>query len=716
MSKKNGVSWIFRAESEAKAEQKKALLIPNVAFSPENFFLIFEQTELTFMVFEAKTDKLVYVSDSYRHIWGKDPQNLYKSPNSWLFQIHSEDYFQASSTIRTKLRADREFVEQFRIVRSDGTCCPVRVKAFPLYDRAMCATYYMALFTNLSEQASLKQTCQDEVGKYNYFFNLTTTAFAVTSDRGDFMAVNDAFAKLLGYSRTELLSLSWSDIGYAENSRDYLVNIQDLISGTKTFVQVNKSCLTKERQVIQIVLKITIGRSHDGQQSWFNNEILDIRERKYIEENLILGHSHDLITYLPNHANFTEILSEEIKRSRSDTNYHYAVLMLSIERLKNVVNSVGQAIANEILRLIAVRLENLLQGSDFLARLEGENFGIILRHIQNLSNIQAVAQRLNKALRESFQVEGRELFISVSIAVIADTTYYKKVDHILRDANLTIQHLKKDELTSIEVFNPGIRKIAQSRLEISCAMPKALENQEFEVYYQPIVCLQTNQIYGFEALARWHHQGKFISPAEFIPISEENGLIIPLGIWLLEEACRQVVKWQQLNSQYQELKISVNLSPKQFFAVHLVSDVERILTGTGLKNSCLKLEITEGLFINDFQRVMNLFNHLGELGVQFSIDDFGTGYSCLSYLQSLPAHTLKLDRSFVTDIKQEKNYRIAQAIVTLAHELNMNIVAEGVEDEEQLALLRELKCEYGQGFYFAKPLSHQEIEKFLKVN
>lgn len=228
------VSWIFRAQEEARIAKEKALLIPNVAFSPENFFLLFDQTELAFMVFEAKTDKLVYASAAYEHIWGKKTQNLYKSPNSWLFQIHSEDYFQASSTIRTKLRADKEFIEEFRIVRTNGTCCPVRVKAFPLYDQAMCVIYYVALFFNLEEKARLEKTYQDEVAKFNYFFNLSSTAFTVTSDRGDFLAVNDAFCKLLGYSRSELLSLAWSDVGHAENSREYLANIQDLISGANT--------------------------------------------------------------------------------------------------------------------------------------------------------------------------------------------------------------------------------------------------------------------------------------------------------------------------------------------------------------------------------------------------------------------------------------------------------------------------------------------------
>ena len=348
-----------------------------------------------------------------------------------------------------------------------------------------------------------------------------------------------------------------------------------------------------------------------------------------------------------------------------------------------------------------------------LASLKDNRFGIILRNANSIKFAVEIAGNLLRSLRKSLIIDKKELFINPLISVIDDGGNYLSGKQILKDANLTLAAIKDEAAASIKVFSPEIRQKAKYRLELTSALPSALKNQEFLVYYQPIISLVTGKLFGFEALVRWQHGETLVSPVQFIPICEETGLIVPLGLRLMETACRQTRIWQKKYSEHRDLKISVNLSAKQFGDRNLIEDVKNVLSKTGLNGRDLKLEITESLFINDFESVTRVLESLSKLKIRFSIDDFGTGYSSLSYLQNIPAHTLKLDRAFVSDIEQEKNKAIALAVVSLGHLMDMDIIAEGIETKSQLEILRSLKCEYGQGYYFERPLPESEVEEYL---
>ena len=486
---------------------------------------------------------------------------------------------------------------------------------------------------------------------------------------------------------------------------------QTLVEGCQDQVDLVKVCRTKQHQLVEVSLKITLGQMQSN-ELWFNNQIVDIRQRHLSQSNLVFD-SHDRTTNLPNQTSFLKVLNDEIRKCSLDQNRIFYVLLINLERLDQIRHGAEEELFDRVFAQIVYRLETSVHSSDTVARLEGDNFGVILRDVDSSINVRGVAQRLHELLKKPVSVEGRELFVQSAIAIVGDTKSYHRGEQIIQDGNLTIAYLRHHGEEPIKQFEPEIRRTARLKLEIASALPRALKNREFKVYYQPIVCLNTGKLYGFEALVRWQHGDRIVSPAQFIPICEETGLIVPLGMELLQSACQTVRNWQLRYPHYADLKISVNLSSKQFHHASLISDIEQILAVTGLSGDCLKLEITESLFINNFETVIPTMEYLTNLGIQFSIDDFGTGFSSLSYLQNLPAHTLKLDRAFVLDIDQKKNYAIAKAVVTLGHLLGMDIIAEGIETSSQLAILGSLNCEYGQGYYFDCPLPEEDVEKYL---
>lgn len=698
-------TWLTRAREEAEFLAQNQLLIPNIAFSTENYFKIAEKTGLIFFIFSEKTGKAVYVSSGYEKIWGKDPKYLYKYSNSWIFSIHPEDYHLASHTIATRLRSSYEFEEEFRIV-GGGNVTPVKVSAFPVYCNAGCITYYFALFEDRSPYFRLAQDYQQNLDKFAYFFNQASASLAITDKFGKFLHVNHSFCRLTGYSQRELRKLSWHKLVKGDRQRDYFRIAMNLTAGQYAEESI-KQITRKDGQRLEIGLKISLGQTENG-EAQFNNQITDMRERRFIESSLISNQSHDAATNLPNRLTFVSELDRAIALQKSDSNSHFIVLVVRVDRIARIQGEVYELAIKEII----ARIEAQISGRDTLAYLNNDNFGIIVRDTNVLKLAVEIAANIVKSLKQPLVIKNKQLFPVISVAVV-DERYQRSSEEILSDGELTIESIKTEKNAPIKVFDKALRQAALYRIELASALPMALQNREFKVYYQPIICLRTGNLYGFEALVRWYHGDTIISPLQFIPICEETGMIIPLGLELMETACQQTKLWQDKYPQHQDLKISVNLSAKQFHDDSLLKSVQQILDQTGLSGKSLKLEVTESVFIDDLEKVVELLKSFTKLDIRMSIDDFGTGYSSLSYIQSLPAHTLKLDRAFVNNIEQDKDRAIAATIVTLAHMVGMDIIAEGIETEAQLKILMQLGCEYGQGYYFAKPLPEAEAATYL---
>ena len=425
--------------------------------------------------------------------------------------------------------------------------------------------------------------------------------------------------------------------------------------------------------------------------------------------------THDSLTELPNRTFLMTQLTAALECAHTIPGYTFAVLFVDCDRFKLINDSFGHLEGDRVLCEMAKRFSACLKPTERLFRLGGDEFTLLLDPIASTEEAIEATERLKQALAEPFNIKDYQMFMDASIGITIGGVHYERPEDLLRDADTAMYSAKATLSISYAVFNDAMREQTMQRLHLEADLRKALERQEFRLFYQPIVGLSSGQIVGFEALIRWMRpDGQQISPDLFIAVAEDMGLILPLGRWILKEACRQMQVWQT-QSWGAGLTISVNVSVKQLSRLMMVDEIDEALLETGLSRSALKLEITESHLMDNQQVVSSVLEKLRTRQIPLSIDDFGTGYSSLSYLHRLPVDILKVDRSFVQNMHEDRDSRnIVKAIVSLAHSLNMKVIAEGVETEEHYRMLSELGCEFGQGYWFAKPLSAVDAEQLLK--
>jgi diguanylate cyclase (GGDEF)-like protein/PAS domain S-box-containing protein len=453
--------------------------------------------------------------------------------------------------------------------------------------------------------------------------------------------------------------------------------------------------------------------------------LTDIASRKAAEEQLL----HDALTGLPNRALFMDRLSQILARGRAQArrghDTPFAVLFLDVDRFKIVNDSLGHLAGDQLLVGVARRLEQSLRATDAvargggeptLARLGGDEFTVLLDGVRTSADAQAVAERLLAAASRPFDILGHDVGVSLCIGLVMSDARYTRAEDMVRDADTAMYRAKAEGKARCAVFDTSMLQAIEERLRLEADLRHALQRDELQLYYQPIVELATGRLSGFEALLRWHHPERgLISPSQFVPTAEETGQIVPIGLWAIRDACRQMQAWAQEFPDCADLTINVNLSARQCLQPELVTQVARILAETGLPAQRLKLEITEGVVLESSESVVGVLHALRDLGVQLGLDDFGTGYSALSYLRHFPFQTLKIDRSFVDGMQADGSSEIIKAIVSLADGLQMDVTAEGIETAEQVRDLRELACQYGQGYFFFKPLARDDARDVLRA-
>ncbi len=708
-------SLLKRVEEVLAENQRLKAEFQEITEKEERFRQIADNVREVFFVISAKTDKILYISPTYEKVWGRSCQSLYDDPQSWLLAIHPEDSFKALSTIETQFRTGEDFEEEYRIIRPDQSICWVRVRASSVYDSMGELNRFVGIAEDITKRKEADEALKKSEEQFRLTFEMAPIGMAISTLNGKFTRVNQALCDALGYSPAELLELSFAEISHPDDWETHHHLEQKLIDGAASSFQIEKRFIANNGHIVDTLLKVLMVCDADKKPLHFNNQIVDITERKQMERQLLHDAFHDALTGLPNRALFMDRLEQQLKRSQRQDKYLFAVLFLDLDRFKVVNDSVGHLIGDKLLIEIACRLEKSIAPTDTVARLGGDEFTILLEDISSTSEATLVAESIYQTLTFPFHIEGYELFTTASIGIALSSQGYDKPEDILRDADLTMYSAKEQGKARYEVFDYSLRDRALQRLELETDLRKALERGEFEVYYQPITSLELGILSGFEALARWNHPTKgSIGPTDFIPICEETGLIVPLGNWLLQEACQTTRNWQLKYPEHPTIKMSVNLSAQQFREPQLIQEVEKILAQTGLKGKFLKLEITESILIDNLETVTEIILNLRKQNIQFSIDDFGTGYSSLSYLHRFPVDTIKIDRSFVSQMQPNgENSAIIKAIITLAHLLNMDVIAEGIETTSQLAQLKLLQCEYGQGFFFSKPLSQKDAEVFV---
>jgi diguanylate cyclase (GGDEF)-like protein/PAS domain S-box-containing protein len=526
---------------------------------------------------------------------------------------------------------------------------------------------------------------------------------------------------ILGYEEDEIRDSpdEWFDQVHPEDRDRVKAELAAHLEGLTPHFQSEHRLRHKEGTYLWTLCRGLALRDAGGTAYRMAGSMSDITSRKRAEEQLLHDAFHDALTELPNRALFLDRLGRAIERAKRLEYYRFAVLYMDCDRFKSVNDSFGHAMGDRLLAAVAQRLQLCLRSVDTVARLGGDEFVILLEDVHDSQDATQVAERIQSDLALPFSLDGHQIFMSVSIGIVLGHTGYEHAGEVLRDADIAMYRAKALGKARYELFDSVLLDRTLARLELENDMHSAIEHHEFQLHYQPIISLRNNRLIGFEALARWQHPHRgLIAPGEFIPIAEESGLIIPLGNWVLREACRQMREWQSRFSYEPPLTISVNLSGRQFAQADLPEQVARILEETGLDAHSLRVEITESVIMEDAVAGATAVSQLKALGVEVQIDDFGTGYSSLSYLQRFPINTLKIDRSFISAMSGQSNgdgtgSEIAQTIVTLARQLGLKVVAEGVETAEQLARLKALECDYVQGYFIARPLAKEKIEEFI---
>ncbi|MBG0777666.1 MAG: EAL domain-containing protein [Desulfovibrionaceae bacterium] len=474
-----------------------------------------------------------------------------------------------------------------------------------------------------------------------------------------------------------------------------------------------------------LMARLKPGRSPDAREESFLAAVANTLGRlvlfKRTEEQLFYHAYYDTLTGLPNRTLFRDRVAVEVETAHAAAQGGpaatggYAVLLMDLDRFTIINESLGHEIGDQLICSVAERLTSMLEQGTTVGRLGGDEFAVLLSGMASSQEPQALAKRMLAAMRRPFRLQGQDYYVTASIGIAPGRVEYARADQVLRDADAALHRAKARGRSRFEVFDHAMRVRAVDTLRLASDMRRGLERREFLLHYQPIVALDTGRVRAFEALVRWQHPERgLVPPDAFIPLAEETGYILPLGEWVLREACEQMVA---LAPGENGPLLSVNLSGKQFAQDRLYERVAEIVSATGLPPQRLKLEITESAVMEDVEQAVEQLNRLKSLKLRLAIDDFGTGYSSLAYLQRFPVDLLKIDRAFVGRMdSSEDNREIVRTVISLAHTLGMEVIAEGVETAAHMAALRELGCEYGQGYYFSRPVPMEEVRELVLLD
>jgi diguanylate cyclase (GGDEF)-like protein/PAS domain S-box-containing protein len=573
------------------------------------------------------------------------------------------------------------------------------------------------LLINALERKQIDQTLEAISGRYRSLFENAVEGIFQTTPKGDFLDINPAMARILGFDSPRQLLESTSNRTtdfYFDPSRR--IELLRQLNRDGKVIDFEGQATRKDGTHIWLSLNARSVPDANGVMEMIEGSAMDITQRKQMEAQLVHDALHDALTGLPNRNLLIDRLDRAMYRLKRRTSSGSSVLLLDLDGFKTLNDGMGHEHGDKLLLCVAKRLEKVLTIGSTLARLGGDEFAILMEDVSGKQEPVDVASAIQREFQTPFIIHGQEVYASCSIGVAHATTDYNAPDELLRDADTAMHQAKNDGRARHAVFDSSMHARAVQRLHLENDLRKALERQEFFLVYQPIVELKVGKLIGFEALIRWRHPTRgVVPPIEFIPITEETGLIIPMGRWVLIEACRQLREWQDLLPAGQELTMSVNVSGRQFEGLVLAGEIERICQDAGIEPKHLKLEITESAIISNPETATSVLKDLQSKGFKLSLDDFGTGYSSLSYLHRFPFHNLKIDRSFVMKLEKDaKNDEIVKAINAMARNLGMDVTAEGVETQSQWDLLRHLETPFGQGYFFSKPLMPEDARKWIE--
>ena len=572
----------------------------------------------------------------------------------------------------------------------------------------------------------MQQQLRESEQLHRYLVNTSPDIIYILDQDGHFKFVNDRIETLLGYESRELIGKHYS---FLVHQRDidvarYVFNERRVGSRASRNVELHLKCKDDSSKHIFDTRAIPIELSSMGM---YENEpdsgkktyigtygvARDITERKMAEETINFQAYHDLLTNLPNRALLRDRLGLAISQAKREQEM-LAVMFLDLDRFKNINDSLGHVVGDELLQQVSTRLKSCVREGDTLARFGGDEFTLLLPKVgKGKDDISRIAEKINEVLKDPFVVDDNELYVSASIGISIYPRDGTDMDTLIKHADIAMYHVKDTGKNNFKFYSTDMTTPYFQNLSLETGIHKALDNDEFHLMYQPQINIKTGEIVGVEALLRWDHpEHGPISPAEFIPFAEETGMIVDIGHWVLRSACAELQRWREAGLP--EIRMSINMSARQLVENDIVKFVANTLRDFSIPGHCLEIEITENTIMSDMDSMIHKLKELSKKGVYIAIDDFGTGYSSLSYLHKLPIHTLKIDRTFVKEVNMKHTGKsIINTIVAMVKGLNLNVIAEGVETQQQLDYLQEIDCTEAQGFLFCKPLTADVVAQLL---
>ncbi|MEC4805435.1 MAG: PAS domain S-box protein [Jaaginema sp. PMC 1079.18] len=633
-----------------------------------------------------------YLSPSCKTLLGYKPEELLGVDPYTL--LHPDDQEKVRRNAHQLNLAGTTTEITHRVRTKTGEYIWLNTATKPILDAAGRVERLLTTSRAVGDRVRAEQALRASEKRLNTIINNTSYGIVIVDNDGIILFVNTAATQIFNRSLEALIG---SDLGIP----------------AMTSEPAELEILARRDRIINVEIRIK-------QIEWDNESVKilslqDITERKKTEAQLEHRAYYDILTDLPNRTLFMSQLTQALQRLHNQPSFRFAVLFLDLDRFKIVNDSLGHLAGDRLLVSLTQRLQTILRPLDTLARLGGDEFTILLEDIHSLEEVTDVARRINQALQLPLNVEGMSIVTTVSIGITLSHSGYTQPEHLLRDADLAMYRAKEKGRSRYEIFDQEMHSFAVEQLRLEHDLRLAIERGEFLAYYQPIINLHTQAIAGFEGLIRWQHpQQGLIPPDRFIPIAEETGLISVMGEWMLQHSCAQLRTWQTTFPHCEELTMSVNLSSKQLRDAELLTIIDRIITQTEIPSHTLKLELTESMLVDNVTEAIAILDQIRDRGIQLSIDDFGTGYSSLSYLHRFPVNTLKIDKSFVSRMDDRGNNReIVETILALAYQLDLDAIAEGVETQQQLQQLQTLGCQFGQGYYFAPPLSANAVAEFI---
>lgn len=675
----------------------------------ERYRNLFENANDIVYVHDLKGN-YVSINKAAEKIFGYKREEILKMNMNQI--VVPEDLELARQKLAEKAADVKNSTYEIRGLNKNGRHISLEVNSCGIYREGQLVAV-QGIARDITERKRTQEALKDSETRFRDLFENANDLIYTHDLQGNFTSLNRAGEIITGYKREEALQMNIAQVvapDYLEMARQ--MTLRKIKGELPTSYELQIVKKDGGRATLELSTQLIF---KDEKPIGVQGIARDITARKLAEEQLQYNALYDTLTDLPNRAHFMKQLSLAVERAEIEKRFQFAVLFLDLDRFKVINDSLGHVIGDKLLVGIAERLKSCVRPSDIIARLGGDEFTILLT-IKEAADAIQVAERLQQKLAKPFKLDNYEVFTSASVGIIISDNMRRKPEEYLRDADTAMYRAKEAGKARYEVFDRKMHVQNVNLLRVETDLRRAIERGEFRVYYQPVVSLGTGEIREFESLIRWEHPERgTILPNEFICIAEETGLIIPIGKWILEESCRQLKEWQKDFQTEKVLSISVNLSAKQLMHPSLMAQVREVLKKTALDPYSLKLEVTETTVMENSETALNVLSELRKLGIRLSTDDFGTGFSSLSYLHRFPFERLKIDRSFINKMDSDpKSGEIVRTILMLAQNLNIETVAEGIENGQQLRQLTKLGCNFGQGYLFSKPVSAEDARNLIK--